>query len=126
MGDAHGGDRARRRDDAAGHRRVLRDQPPDGPDAARVFRAGDVDRIREHVARWRSVDQTHETAPQHRAGVIGPDGGLTDLRGREECRPRRAATERGRVRYSSRCTVAGENAGTHTAMYSAPSGSGVL
>ena len=24
------------------------------------------------------------------------------------------------VRYSSRCTVEGENAGTHTAMYSAP------
>jgi hypothetical protein len=29
-------------------------------------------------------------------------------------------------RYSSRCTFEGENAGTHTAMYSAPSGSGVL
>jgi hypothetical protein len=27
--------------------------------------------------------------------------------------------------YESRCTVAGENAGRHTATYSAPSGSGV-
>lgn len=29
-------------------------------------------------------------------------------------------------RYASRCTVSMEKAGRHTAMYSAPSGSGVL
>jgi hypothetical protein len=34
--------------------------------------------------------------------------------------------EENRAYWSSRCTVAGENAGRHTAMYSAPSGSGVL
>lgn len=28
--------------------------------------------------------------------------------------------------HGSRCTVSGENAGRHTAMYSAPSGDGVL
>jgi hypothetical protein len=40
-------------------------------------------------------------------------------------RPQRHTTAAA-VTYSSRCTVSGENAGRHTAIYSAPSASGVL
>ena len=55
------------------------------------------------------------------------DSGLTELRVRRgTLKGDRRVPPPASFRYSSRCTVDGENAGTHTAMYSAPSGSGVL
>ena len=79
MGDANGRDRSWRGDDPPGDGIVLCDQSPDRAHAARIFRDGDVDRVPEHVARRRSVDQLHETAapPGERSDA---DGGLTELR----------------------------------------------